>query len=194
VKKVRDKLAALGFMSKGKPRPKFMWVHYTHSQILASYNAIMISCLNYYSFVRNYSNLVSMTYFTLYGSCAKLLAAKFSLGSVGKVVAKFGKQLSSRKNSLYKPKYAATHEFRVIPTNPETRLSCASTSTSTSENLAYGLGGPTCRVEVQHIKRLVNIKKSKSVVDRPIVSTRKKQTPLCRSCSVKHHRSSSGAR
>jgi len=54
-----------------------------------------------------------MVYYTLYGSCAKLLAAKYSLRTIGKVVAKFGKQLSSGKRLFFKPKYAATHKLNV---------------------------------------------------------------------------------
>ena len=147
--------------------------------------------LRYYSFVHNYSDLVSMIYYTLYGSCAKLLAAKFSLRSIGRVRAKFGKQLSSKEISLYKPKYAATHTFNTSA-NPNIRLLFANISTATLNNLVCSACGSTYRVEMHHVRKLADIKKSKSFVDRLMISRRRrKQVPLCRVCHMKHHHSDS---
>jgi len=162
-------------------------MHNSHDQILTSYNAVMRGYLNYYSFVHNYSDLVTMIYYALYGSCAKLLAAKFSLRSIGGVRAKFGKQLSSKRFSLYKPKYAATHKFNLTSVNPNIRLLFATISTATLENLACSVCGSTYRVEMHHIRKLADIKKSKKFVDRLIISRRRKQIPLCRVCRMKHH-------
>jgi len=142
--------------------------------------------LNYYSFVHNYSRLVSMIYYTLYGSCAKLLAAKFSLRSTGRVRAKFGKQLSSKKISLYKPKYAARHYFNVTSANPNIKLLFAVVSTATLDNLACSACGSTYRVEMHHVRKLADVRKSKGTFDRLKISTRRKQIPLCRVCHMKH--------
>lgn len=49
--------------------------------------------LNYYSFTHNYPKVASSLEFILRTSCAKLLAAKFKLGSVSKVIGKFGMDL-----------------------------------------------------------------------------------------------------
>lgn len=50
----------------------------------------MRGILNYYKFVHNYGNLVSRVQYELKQSCAKLLAAKYSLGTMSKVFSKFG--------------------------------------------------------------------------------------------------------
>jgi hypothetical protein len=75
---------------------------YTHKQILILYNSVLRGYLNYYSFVHNYSRLASYLYFTLKGSCGKLLAAKFSMRSMVKVLTKFGKDLSFKERKLNK--------------------------------------------------------------------------------------------
>lgn len=50
---------------------------------------------NYYSFVHNYSKLTSTLTHILKSSCAKLLAAKYTLKSQAKVYKKFGSLLKS---------------------------------------------------------------------------------------------------
>lgn len=63
--------------------------------------------LNYYSFTHNYPRIASSLEFILKTSCAKLLAAKFKLGSVTKVIARYGKDLKGGrdKTKFYKPSY-----------------------------------------------------------------------------------------
>lgn len=55
----------------------------------------MRGILNYYKFVHNYGNLVSRVQYELKQSCAKLLAAKYSLGTMSKVFSKFGNNLEN---------------------------------------------------------------------------------------------------
>jgi patatin-like phospholipase/acyl hydrolase len=72
---------------------------YNHKQILNLYNSVLKGYLNYYSFVHNYRRLATYLYFTLKGSCGKLLAAKYSLRSMVKVLRKFGKDLSFKETN-----------------------------------------------------------------------------------------------
>lgn len=64
---------------------------------------MLINFKNSYNYLYNYKNLISLIYHNLYGSCAKLLALKFSLGSIQKVQKKFGKSLSTGKIEFCKP-------------------------------------------------------------------------------------------
>jgi len=54
---LRAKLSQNKFMSKGRSHPKFVWMQYTHKQILHLYNSVLRGYLNYFSFVHNYSRL-----------------------------------------------------------------------------------------------------------------------------------------
>lgn len=95
IQDIRKKLALAGFMKNGKSYPKFVWISLTHRQIIALYNTILHSYLNYYSFVHNFGRLASFIEYTLRGSCAKLLAAKFTIKTQNKVFKKFGKQMKA---------------------------------------------------------------------------------------------------
>ena len=54
---IRAKLTQNKFMQKGRSHPKFIWMQYTHKQILILYNSVLRGYLNYFSFVHNYSRL-----------------------------------------------------------------------------------------------------------------------------------------
>lgn len=77
-------------MKEGKSYPKFIWLSLEHRQILHLYNSVLRGYLNYYSFVHNYGKMAALCVFILKQSCAKLLAAKYSLGTMAKVYQKFG--------------------------------------------------------------------------------------------------------
>lgn len=53
--------------------------------------------MNYYSLVHNRSQLISLLYFKLKVSCAKLLAIKYSMRTVAAVYKKFGQYLTDPK-------------------------------------------------------------------------------------------------
>nr|YP_010183843.1 hypothetical protein LI437_mgp26 [Coccidioides posadasii]QVG61966.1 hypothetical protein [Coccidioides posadasii] len=95
---IRNKLKLNKFIDSDRANPKFIWMGYSHKQIINLYNSVLRGFLNYYSFVHNYSRLATYLYWVLKGSCAKLLAAKFTLGSVKKVLAKFGEDLEYTEN------------------------------------------------------------------------------------------------
>lgn len=80
-----------------------------HDQILFSYNALFRRYADFYSFAHNYSKLISTLTHVLKGSCAKLLAVKFSLKSQAKVYKKFGPSLRSPTGTEFiKPKQSIT--------------------------------------------------------------------------------------
>jgi group II intron reverse transcriptase/maturase len=91
--RILKKLHEADFMKEGKSAPKFIWLSLEHRQILHMYNSVLRGYLNYYKFSPNYGSLVSTMVFILKSSCAKLLAAKYSLGTMSKTFAKFGPEL-----------------------------------------------------------------------------------------------------
>ena len=96
IQRVLDKLTKSGFMKEGKSYPKFVWMTLEHRQILHLYNSVLRGFLNYYSFVHNFGQFASRLYWELKSSCMKLLAAKYSLQRVSKVLSKFGKDLTCK--------------------------------------------------------------------------------------------------
>lgn len=59
--------------------------------------------MNYYSFANNLNRLSAHIYFKLKASCAKLLAAKFTLKSQTAVYKKFGKDLKGKDKHGFVP-------------------------------------------------------------------------------------------
>lgn len=88
-----DKLKNAGFCDGGgKPLPKFQWMQYDHGTIVDLYNAVIRGIFNYYSFIDNVLVLAKV-YYILKSSAAKLLAAKYKLGTQARVYKKYGKYL-----------------------------------------------------------------------------------------------------
>jgi len=90
------------------------------------YNSVLRGYLNYYKFAHNYGKLVSTLVLFLKASCAKLLAAKYSLDTMSKAYRKFGPLLSApavpvnsdksnkgktKRASFFFPSYAITTKF-----------------------------------------------------------------------------------
>jgi len=91
--RIHKKLNDVGFMKDRTPVPRFIWLHYSKDQIISLYNSVYRGYLNYYSFAMNKNQLSSYLHFVLKTSCAKLLAAKFTLKSQSKVYLELGKDL-----------------------------------------------------------------------------------------------------
>ena len=109
LKIIINKLSESHFLAKGKSSPKYIWMPLNHDQILFSYNALFRRYADFYSFAHNYSKLISTLTHVLKGSCAKLLAVKFSLKSQAKVYKKFGPSLRSPTGTEFiKPKQSIT--------------------------------------------------------------------------------------
>lgn len=98
IRNIINKLTQSGFIKNRKSHPKYLWMPYSHIQIINQYNSVFRGILNYYSFAFNRGAVVSILNFFLKGSCTKLLATKFSLRTQAKVYKKFGKGLSPRHN------------------------------------------------------------------------------------------------
>jgi len=84
---------------------------YNHNQIIFQYNAVLRGILNYYSFAFNRGSLVSILNYYLKGSCAKLLATKYTLGTQAQVYKKLGKNLSPIKNTDKKQENSKEFNF-----------------------------------------------------------------------------------
>jgi len=91
--RIHKKLNEVGFMKDRTPVPRFIWMHYSKDQIISLYNSVYSGYLNFYSFAMNKHQLSSYLHFVLKTSCAKLLAAKFTLKSQSKVYLELGKDL-----------------------------------------------------------------------------------------------------
>ncbi len=127
LKEIVSKLHKTSFMKGGKSHPKYVWMTLEHRQIINLYNSVLRGYLNYYYyFAHNYSRLVSRLTYELKFSCAKLLAAKFSMKTMAKVFNKFGSQLTvthvddkgkKRIYNFHTPSYKSTLNF-LINVNP----------------------------------------------------------------------------
>lgn len=95
MRRIKKKLIEANFMMKdGTAKPKTLWLHNEHDQIIQLYNSVFRGYLNYYSFVHNYGRLVSFLSLILKRSCAKLLTMKFYLKITAQAYNKLGKDLT----------------------------------------------------------------------------------------------------
>jgi group II intron reverse transcriptase/maturase len=167
------KLTDTGFIVKNEPAPRFLWLHYNHDQIIHLYNSVMRGFLNYYSFAHNYSRLVSLLNHILKQSAAKLLAAKFKLGTRAKVFEKFGLNLTSPKKisfmqTYYNGKYLDFKVSKVNPHNIENIQGLYTTSKSIASlyNQRCKSCGSRQRVEMHHVRKLSDLNTKIKAIDR----------------------------
>lgn len=145
--------------------------------------------MNYYSFASNLNRLSTFLHFTLKQSCAKLLAAKFKLGTQAATFSRFGKDLKGKdKHSFVKAIYGInTGKFNIGTQDPLLRLYAEGISKASLENLVCEICGSDYRVEMHHVRMLKDLNPKTRFIDRIMASRRRKQIPLCRSCHMKHH-------
>jgi group II intron reverse transcriptase/maturase len=164
IARIIKKLTDTGFIVKNEPAPRFLWLHNNHDQIIHLYNSVMREFLNYYSFAHNYSRLVSLLNHVLKQSAAKLLAAKFNLGTRAKVFAKFGQNLTSpKKISFMQANYNGKYlDFKVSKVNPH-KIENLQGLYSTSKSIA-SLYNQTCqsygsshRVKMHHVRKMSDL-------------------------------------
>jgi hypothetical protein len=98
VSTVIKKLTNASFMRNGISSPKMHWLQNSHQEILLLYNSVYRGIIQYYSFASNLNYLSSRIHNVLKSSCAKLLAAKFTLGSQAQAYTKFGKDLLEKES------------------------------------------------------------------------------------------------
>lgn len=101
LERVRKKLREAKFIFNDKPSPRYLWMHNSKDQIIALYNSVYRGITNFYSFAHNLGHAGGYVHMILKASCAKLLAAKFSLNSQKKVFEKFGKNLKGEDNIAF---------------------------------------------------------------------------------------------
>lgn len=106
LERVTAKLKSNGFLKKNNPAPRFLWLKNNKEEIILLYNSVYRGITNYYRFVHNFNELSSWVHFVLKASCAKLLAAKFSLKTQASVFKKFGSDFKgSGKHGFVKAAY-----------------------------------------------------------------------------------------
>lgn len=186
IARIQRKLTEAGFKSEGKPHPKFVWMGLEHKQIIDRYNAVLRGYLNYYSFAHNYGEMAATTEFTLKQSCAKLLAAKFTLKTMSKVFQKFGPNLQAPTTEgngaqFLKPSYKITLKFKTRE-NPDGKIQAlySSKSLATLDKKKCSVCESGYRVEMHHIRAMKNLNPKLSIVDKIMAKQRRKQIPLCR--------------
>lgn len=188
ISRIRHKLATASFMKEGKSAPKLLWLHNEHDQIILLYNSVMRGFLNYYSFTHNFGRVASYVEYILKQSCAKLLATKFSLGTMAQVYKRFGGSLKGPKGkTLFKPSYRITLKF-LTSTSPVVGAMYQEKSTTTLDNLKCSVCDSDYRVEMHHIRAMKDLNPKLSYMDRQMVRINRKRIPLCRRCHMLKHR------
>ena len=179
--RIKAKLTSAKFIRNGKSNPKFLWLHLDHKQIIILYNSVLRGYLNYYKFVHNYGILTSYIQYILKQSCAKLLAAKYSLGTMAKVYKKYGSNLGG----FLKPSYKATYMFntKATPIVPLYREKI----NLQSENLICSICGSNYKIEFHHVRAMKDLNPKLSFLDKLMVKNQRKRIPLCRPCHMLKH-------
>lgn len=186
--RINKKLSQAKFMVNGKSAPKFLWLHNDHDQIIVLYNSVLRGYLNYYSFTHNYGRLATYLEYILKQSCAKLLATKFTLGTMAQTYKKFGHRLTSPKGkTFFKPSYRATYKYMVKP-NPVVGALSQEKTNATLEYLRCKNCDSDYRVEFHHIRAMKDLNPKISNMDRLMVKANRKRIPLCIACHMMKHR------
>jgi group II intron reverse transcriptase/maturase len=197
--RIHKKLNDVGFLKDKTPIPRFLWLHNSKDQIISLYNSVYRGYLNYYSFAMNKNQLISYLHFILKTSCAKLLAAKFTLKSQNRVYLEFGKDFKGKdKIGFIVADYGLTPWDFKIPSDIRSQqnkvsengiintLYAESISVASLENLSCSKCGSKYRVEMHHVKYLKDLNPKLSKIDALMAKRRRKQIPLCRECHLSH--------
>lgn len=199
--KVMKKLEEAKFIKNGESTPRYLWMHNTKDQIIALYNSVYRGITNYYSFAHNLGKVSGFIHMILKSSCAKLLAAKFSMNSQQKILVKFGKDLKGSDNLAF---VNATYKnqpwnFKVASKSKSSdgitdngllrTLYAESISIASLEGLTCSVCDSDYRVEMHHVRKLKDLNPKLSKLDALMVKRRRKQIPLCRAChpTEEHH-------
>lgn len=196
LRRIVSQLHMANFMKDNISHPKFIWMTLEHRQILHLYNSVLRGILNYYNFVHNYGKLVSRIQYELKQSCAKLLAAKFSLGTMSKVYSKFGNKLEyvhfnkekgeTKVYSFLKPSYKLTMRF-LINSSPIVQTLYGTKSIANLDGLECNICKSNENVEMHHVRHLKDLNPKLYKIDKLMASRKRKQIPLCRICHVNKH-------
>nr|YP_010338939.1 putative reverse transcriptase protein [Erythrolobus coxiae]UNJ19011.1 putative reverse transcriptase protein [Erythrolobus coxiae] len=187
--RIRKKLTNVNMIKANKASPRFLWLPLNHGQIIALYNRVLIGYINYYSFVDNYCRFVGLIRWTIFTSCAKLLATKYKL-SVTKVFRKFGPQLRDpiTKKKLFKPTYKWKGFFSPTRSSVISLLYATNISRASLESLKCTKCESEYKVGMHHIRMMKDLNPKTSHVDRLIIRANRIQILLCRACQMVYHR------
>lgn len=154
------------------------------------YNSVLRGYLNYYSFTHNYNKVASSLTHLLRESCARLLAAKFTLRNRARVFKKYGQDLRGKDKAGFlkpdlklKPWDFNTNAQEYLSTLYASHLSVASLA-----NLTCVKCGTKELVEMHHVRKMSELNPKVSEIDRIMIKARRKQVPLCRNCHLEHHK------
>lgn len=189
-----SKLKSVGFLTKQiKSKPKTVWLHRDIREIIYLYNSVIYGFINYYKFVDNRGDLVNLLWQKLRGSCAKLLAMKYKMGTVKQVYRKFGNNIQVDNIKLYKPSYSKIKLKNNICINDD-RLQLIPSLKATHKSLVRLLNSvclkcnSNYKVEMHHIRELSDLSKERNEIQFYFSKARRKQIPLCRECHMDLHR------
>lgn len=190
INRIVDKLKTNGFLKDGTPVPKFMWLANSKDEIILLYNAVYRGIINYYRFVHNFNELSSRVHYVLKSSCAKLLAAKFTLKSQARVFESYGKDLKGKdKHSFIKAAYGnKPSAFNVKTNDVVLRVNAKGISKATLENLVCTICESNYRVEMHHVRQMKDLNPKARYIDKIMARRNRKQIPLCRNCHLDLHK------
>jgi hypothetical protein len=190
IEKVTKKLSQNNFIDKNEPSPHFIWMSRSKDEIILLYNSMYRGIINYYRFAENFNELSSKVHYILRESCAKLLAAKLSLGNRAKVYAKFGKNLKGKdKHGFIKITLGLNpFAFNVKTDDVQLRIFAEGISKATLENLSCEKCDSRYRVEMHHVRMMKDINPKARFIDKLMAKKNRKQIPLCRECHVEFHK------
>lgn len=125
---------------------------------------------------------------------------KYSLGTMAKVYAKFGNNLSVshkiapnkiKTYSFLAPSHKLTMKFLTKDT-PIIKALYGSVSLASLDNLECSICESSFRVEMHHVRFMKDLNPDLGNVDKLMIRKNRKQIPLCRECHMNyHHRSKS---
>jgi len=186
---VTMKLKLNGFIKENEPSPRFLWMQCTKDEIILLYNSVYRGIIQYYRFADNFNNLSAKVHYILKESCVKLLAAKLSLKTQAKVFKAFGKNLKGKDKHAFVSIILGLNPiaFNVQSDDQALKLFAKGISKASLEGLQCSICDSEFRVEMHHIRMLKDIDHKKSLVERIMISRKRKQIPLCRNCHMKHY-------
>lgn len=190
--KIFSKLHSAGFLDLTNKRgiPKFLWLPNEKDDIIKLYNSVIRGYTNYYSFTHNYPRVASSIEHILRTSCARLLAAKFKIHSVARVIAKYGMNLKGGDNvGLIKPSYKTqTWNFKTQPSDKIKAMYTPHLAPHPLSGLTCAKCGTDEHIEMHHVRLLSDLNPKLSEIDKLMAKRRRKQIPLCRACHLDHHK------
>lgn len=189
--KILGRFQAAGICdSTGRPIPRFYLFALNHRDIIVRYNSILRGVRNYYSFVDSGGAFQAKLEYILLYSCAKLLAAKFKLGTVAAVVKAYGPLLKDPVRGvgldLRRQRSTSRMAFKVGASD---RLDLLYVKRRTNSRLL----GPCIicgcpEVEIHHVRHVRKMTTGLRPYVKDMSLLNRKQVPLCAGCHKMVHR------